>query len=190
VKNLEQTQKQNSYLIRPKAGVVNKRIYVNASADHALGLFKRLQNEIVSDPKAFPGVAGIKLSGPTAVGSRANNLLIYHQEANAERRDLDWLKKYGTRYPEHFVDGRPEFTAPVQSGVALGDKPYLANVSMDLCDQFAINPNRVSFGSLRFKLITVALREGKTGQALAERIRELFRLFNFNPDRPHLNLGS
>jgi hypothetical protein len=153
---------------------ITQRVYLNAASDHATALMRFVVQQIVDNPAQFPGVEMAKLSGPTAVGSRSENIVIYTHGDDASRRVLSAIAQYKAQHPSHFMTGVPAFTACVSGGVAIGDEPRAQGES---------------FGSVRSTAIEHALHQAQgldradfgrlVDQALLQR--------SVDPQHPHRN---
>jgi hypothetical protein len=98
-------------------------LYVNVTADHAVDTMEKVVKNIIDDP-SIPGVVGAKLSGPAAVGARADSIVIYLESEEASRAVAARLKALTDANPEHFNPAAPAMTERLQKGVSAGMEPF------------------------------------------------------------------
>lgn len=154
---------------------IKQRVYLNTAADHATDVMRFVVQQILDNPAAFPGVEMTKLSGPSAVGARSENIVLYTSGDDASRRVLDAVGAYQANHPQHFMKETPAFTETVAPGIATGDEP-------------AIGGGRLSFGSLRADVIEGALRSAKDRKHFGALVDAGLKQSQVDPQRPHKNL--
>lgn len=158
---------------------VTERVYVNASADHAPQMMNGIVKKILDDPASYPGVEMAKLSGPAAVGGRAENIVIYTTGPEASERVLRTLREVQQRHPTYFQNTTPALTDRVAPGISRGAEP-------------TAYAGQESFGSIRAKAVAEALekttRAGGDRAAFLRNLDETFRRYGIDPDAPHMNL--
>jgi RHS repeat-associated protein len=162
-------------------GAIRDRVYINASADTAPELMERLVRDVIDDPAAFPGVELGKISGPGAVGGRAENIVLYTTGPEASARVLSHLDDIRAGNPGYFMDDVPLMTQPHAPGIATGAEPLRSG-------------GAVSFGSVRANAIAKALedtvRSGGTRADFDRLVRDYLRRAGVDPDAPHANLPA
>lgn len=161
---------------------VRERVYINANANHATELMRFVVKDIIDNPARFPGVQMAKISGPGAVSSRAENIVIYTASAEASKRVLDAIAQYQARSPAHFQSSVPQMTEQAMRGVATASEPP------------AFYKGQVSFGSLRSDVMMNALDQamkqsnGGSFEQFRAFVEEGFRKAGLDPNNPHKNL--
>jgi RHS repeat-associated protein len=162
-----------------KPEAVTERVYVNASADHAPQMMNGIVKKILDDPASYPGVEMAKISGPGAVGGRAENIVIYTTGPEASERVLRTLREVQQKYPQYFQNTTPALTERVAPGISRGAEP-------------TAYAGQESFGSIRAKAVSEALekttRAGGDRAAFLRNLDESFRRYGIDPDNPHRNL--
>jgi hypothetical protein len=162
-------------------GEVGERVYLNVASDHATDAMRAVVRDIVDRPTEFPGVGMAKLTGPAAVGRRADAIVIYAKDAAAAERVMGRIRGYHATNPQWFKAGTPRMTEQVLEGVSLGSEPLGSG-------------GRISFGQLRSEVIQRALARsvarGDTKEQFMQEVLEALRRAGVDPDRPHLNLPS
>lgn len=161
---------------------ITDRVYINANADHAPKVMQHLVKEIIDNPARFPGVEMAKISGPSAVSNRAENIVIYAAGPDAAKRVQNAVLQYQKANPDHFKSSVPHMTEQVSPGVALGQEPP------------ARYAGQKSFGSLRADVIGAAVSEA-VKQRLGQRgfealVRMRLTEAGVDGQRPHLNLAE
>jgi len=160
-------------------GAVTERVYVNASADHAPQMMNGIVKKILDDPASYPGVEMAKISGPGAVGGRAENIVIYTTGPEASERVLRTLREVQQKYPQYFQNTTPALTERVAPGISRGAEP-------------TAYAGQESFGSIRAKAVAEALekttRAGGDRAAFLRNLDETFRRYGIDPDNPARNL--
>ncbi|HEX5535139.1 MAG TPA: DUF4157 domain-containing protein [Actinomycetales bacterium] len=158
---------------------VGERVYVNANADHATDLMRRVVRDIVDNPREFPGTRMAKLTGPVDVPRRADAIVIYVTDASEASRVVDRLRRIQSATPDMFRHTTPAMTEQVLEGVSLGSEPLAA-------------AGGISFGDLRSRAVYQALestmRSGGGPEDFARAVAERLRALHVDPQAPHLNL--
>ena len=158
---------------------VGQRVYVNANADHATDLMRRVVRDIVDNPGEFPGTRMAKLAGPAEVSGRADSIVIYVTDTSEASRVVDRLRRIQSATPDMFRRTTPAMTERVLEGVSLGSEPLAS-------------AGGVSFGQLRSRAVYEALestmRSGGGPEEFARAVAERLRALHIDPQAPHLNL--
>lgn len=159
---------------------VRERIYLNVQADQAPDVMEFVVRNIVDDP-SVPGVQMAKISGPRAVGGRADAIVIYLDDTAAAETVLARLRQYQQSGVRGFRPGGPALTEEVMEGVSVSQEP-------------AAMHRGASFGTVRSRAVYNALRDttaaGGGREQFIDRVRELLRASGVNPEAPHLNLPA
>jgi HopA1 effector protein family len=158
---------------------VTQRIYLNTNVNHSTNIARLLLEEVLANPKKYPGVELVKVSGPEGATRRTENIVVYTHNEAASARVIARLNEYKKQHPESFKSEVPYFTKEVSKGISVGDQPR--------------NPQQ-SFGEKRTDAIAKAIRETATVAELVERFESIVDGFlkkdGVNPVVPHLDKGS
>jgi hypothetical protein len=154
------------------------RIFLNTQPEHALEWTRWLAEEVLGDPKKFPGVDVVEVSGPGGAG-RADDITILTSTPEARDRLLEWIDKKATKHPETIEGETIPGAEGARPGVSWGAEPDVSRYPGE------------SFRSVRARVLFNALREtvvsGGDRADLEKRALELMKEAGLDPTAPHLN---
>lgn len=162
------------------------RIFLNTKPSEAMSWAKALVDEVLSKPKAFPGVDVVELAGP-AGACRADDVMILTSSEEGRTKVLAWIEARAKAKPDA-LDGetlQPGIIAGAESprpGVSWGHEPDLARYPGE------------SFRSVRARVLFNALLDtvdaGGDRKAFEAAVKSGLAAAGIDPSQPHLNGAS
>jgi hypothetical protein len=157
-----------------------QRFYFNVKPDHAPELAEILTKKLNEAGLKFQYKMPEKLSK----FDRSDAAVLYVEKGQAEAVQKI-ISRHADTNPSHFAKGSPAFTEPVRKGIARADEPLpLRQPPGEL---------QHSFGTSRSSIIAEAIKKAPSSATPAELralVRERFKHYGIDPDKPWLNPGS
>lgn len=154
------------------------RIFLNTRPEDALKWTRWLVDEVLAQPKKFPGVDIVEVSGPGGA-TRADDVTILVSSEEGRQKLLEWIGAKAEAHPETLEKQTIPGAEGIRPGVSWGAEPDVTRYPGE------------SFRSLRARVMFNALIDtvssGGDRAALGTRAAELMKEAGLDPQAPHLN---
>jgi len=156
------------------------RVFINTRPKEALTWTRWLVDEVLANPKQFPGVDVVEVAGP-ASAARADDLMVLTSSAEGRDKLLAWIEAKAKKNPETLESAVIPGAQSPRPGVSWGQEPDAARYPGE------------SFRSVRARVIFNALLDSEPTndkKVFAAAVRANMKEAGLDPDAPHANIAG